>query len=369
MRFHPILSLLAASLVFCSSAAFTAPPAHAKVARSASTRAASSNSSISVSSSSGAKPRAVGGGLLGNLFPAGSSNSWTTCPASNKALPLSDSTFRPTNVLTSVPHRYANAPDGKRAIRAHYPKGSYTFGHQPQGGFSFYAPGPLSLKNAKEVTFGYSTFFPKGFNFQRGGKLPGLYGGNSESQALGCSGGRRDDACFSARLMWREGGNGEFYTYFPPSASDSANKKLCNVPPSSHCNSKYGASVGRGSFRFPTGRWITVTERVRLNDQGKSNGEIELFVDGKSVINVKGLVLRTSSAGKIRGIQMQTFFGGTLKFCCVEYYSYNSRSFCLFLHCDFRNVCYTVGSDTTFASPKNQDVYFSDFSVAIIKSF
>ncbi|KAJ2913637.1 hypothetical protein MD484_g6779, partial [Candolleomyces efflorescens] len=353
MRFYSLLALLVASLAFCSSAVLAAP-AKTKAPKSAPTRAVASKSPARPPSTSGTKaptsgtkaptsgtkaptsgtkaPGAVGG-LLGNLFPAGSSNSWTTCPASTKALPLSDSTFKPTNVLKSVPHRYADAPDGKRAVQAHYPKGSYTFKFKPQGGFSFYAPGPLNLENAKEVTFGYSTFFPKDFNFQLGGKLPGLYGGNSQKEAYGCSGGRRDDGCFSARLMWRSQGKGEFYTYFPPSAS--ANEKLCKVPPSSECNPTYGASVGRGSFSFATGRWTTVAERVKLNDVGKANGEIELFVDGKSVINVNGLVLRTSNAGKFRGIQMQTFFGG---------------------------------SKPQFASPKDQDAYFSDFSVAIIQS-
>ncbi|KAJ2911700.1 hypothetical protein MD484_g8714, partial [Candolleomyces efflorescens] len=298
-------------------------------AAGSSTRAASSSTAAPSASTGGAI-----GGLLGNLFPAGSRNSWTTSPSSPNALPLSDSTFRPTNVLRSVPHRYVNAPDGKAAVQAHYPRGSYTFGHNPQGGFSFYAPGPLNLQNAKEATFGYSVFFPEGFNFQLGGKLPGLYGGNSDAQAVGCSGGRRDDACFSARLMWRGQGRGEFYTYFPPGAA--ANQKLCNVAPSSHCNPTYGASVGTGSFSFATGRWTTVAERVKLNDIGQSNGEIELFVNGKSVINVSGLVLRTSNAGKFRGMQMQTFFGG---------------------------------SKPEFASPKDQDVYFSDFSVAITESF
>jgi hypothetical protein len=174
MRLHSVLSLLAACLAFSSSPVLAAPLARAAAAKSASTRAAASKSSTRAPSSSGAKAPGVIGGLLGNLFPAGSRNSWTTSPASTNALPLSDSTFKPTNVLKSVPHRYANAPDGKRGVQAHYPKGSYTFGHKPQGGFSFYAPGPLNLENAKEVTFGYSTFFPKGFNFQLGGKLPGL---------------------------------------------------------------------------------------------------------------------------------------------------------------------------------------------------
>jgi len=133
-------------------------------------------------------------------------------------------------------------------------------------------------------------------------------GGNSEAEAVSCSDGRRDDGCFSARLMWRSQGDGELYTYLPPSFDE--NKVVCNVKPESLCNSEYGASVGRKSFKFAAGKRTNISERVRLNDAGKANGELELFVDGESVINVQGLVIRDSGAGKMRGIQMQTFFGG-----------------------------------------------------------
>lgn len=108
--------------------------------------------------------------------------------------------------------------------------------------------------------------------------------------------------------MWRTEGAGELYTYLPPSFS--ANKAVCDVPPFSTCNDVYGASVARGSFDWATGQWTTISQRVRLNDVGEQNGELELFVGGKSVLNVDGLVLRSSDAGRIFGIQMQTFFGG-----------------------------------------------------------
>jgi hypothetical protein len=73
-------------------------------------------------------------------------------------------------------YAYGNAPDGRRAMKAFFPQGSYTFTHQPQGGFSFYAPGPadVDLTAAKEATFGYSVYFPNGFAFNKGGKLPGF---------------------------------------------------------------------------------------------------------------------------------------------------------------------------------------------------
>jgi hypothetical protein len=191
------------------------------------------------------------------------------------------------------------------------------------------------LTTAKEATLGYSVLFQDGFEFNLGGKLPGLCtsplfpihkkrgflnlippyftdGGDTDSGSISCSGGRRSDACFSARLMWRPEGAGELYTYLPPSSQ--ANTKVCAVPPLSDCNPTYGASVGRGSFSFTPGVRTTVAQRVRLNDIGQTNGELQLFVGGKSVIDVKGLVLRTSDQGRIRGIQMQTFFGGTYNF-------------------------------------------------------
>ena len=115
--------------------------------------------------------------------------------------------------------------------------------------------------------------------------------------------------------MWRTGGAGELYTYLPPSFS--ANQALCHVPPYSTGNPTYGTSVGRGSFLFQPGEWTTVTQRMRLNDAGQENGELELFVNGQSTINVSGLVLRSSEAGRIRGMQIQTFFGGAFYLLCL----------------------------------------------------
>ncbi|TFK16403.1 hypothetical protein FA15DRAFT_650902 [Coprinopsis marcescibilis] len=279
----------------------------------------------------------VSGSRINALFPVdGYTSFWSTCPEVPSHLGLSDRTLRPNHVLRNPTYSYQDAPDGTQSMKGHFPKDSYNFGNYPQGGFFFYAPGPASvdLRTAKEATFGYSVYFPEGFAFNMGGKLPRLYGGDSDDQAIGCSGGRRDTACFSVRLMWRTAGAGELYTYLPPGFS--ANDHLCTIPPFSECNPTYGASVGRGSFQFVTGGWTVVSERVRLNDPGTPNGEIELFVNGVSVINVGGLVLCDASGyGKFRGIQGQTFFGGSSK---------------------------------QWASPKDQGIYFADFSVSIIQT-
>jgi hypothetical protein len=150
--------------------------------------------------------------------------------------------------------------------------------------------------------------------------------------------------------MWRTGGKGEIYSYLPTGFDVNTDDHVCDVAPESDCNPTYGASVGRGAFTFPKGQWTTVSQRVKLNDVGETNGEMQLFVNGESVIDVKNIVLRNSDAGRHRGIQMQTFFG----WCSVWPWFHPSNHF-------------IGGSTAEWASPKDQNSYFSDFSVAIIE--
>ena len=50
-------------------------------------------------------------------------------------------------------------------------------------------------------------------------------------------------------------------------------KELLAVPPKSYGNHQFGFSVGRGAFVFSPGRWVTIAERVKLNDPGEENGD------------------------------------------------------------------------------------------------
>ncbi|KAI0291420.1 hypothetical protein BC826DRAFT_1186894 [Russula brevipes] len=280
-----------------------------------------------------------GGSSLADVFPVGRGvRSWTTIQGVDGAVPLSDETFRPIKNMNELSHKIVTSPgpNPKQALEASYAKGSWALNNGAPGGFSFYASGPadVDLTTAKEATFGYSVMFEQGMDWSLGGKLPGFYGGLNDLVAVECSGGRRDPSCWSARLMWRPEGQGEMYNYLPPNAT--ANRVQCNVPPFSTCNPTYGASVGRGSFSFEAGQWMTVTQRIRLNTPQKTDGELEIFVNGESKVQVSGLVFRSCDSNRIRGIQMQTFFGG---------HSYK------------------------WASPKDQTAYFSDFSVAIIEEF
>ena len=70
--------------------------------------------------------------------------------------------------------------------------------------------------------------------------------------------------------MHREDGSGEIYSYMPEFEKNA--EELLAVPPESYGNHKFGFSVGRGAFVFPRGQWVTVAERVKLNDPGEENG-------------------------------------------------------------------------------------------------
>ncbi|KIM87375.1 polysaccharide lyase family 14 protein [Piloderma croceum F 1598] len=296
-----------------------------------------SKSSAKPESKSNSTTLSTGTKLLSAVFPIGvktGSEGWTTVQGAQAALPLSDATLRPTKDLTALPHPYVSAPDGTKAMEATYAKGSWTFGSSggsKKGGFSFYAPGPahVDLTLAKEATFGYSVMFADNFEWNLGGKMPShfqsTYGGDSAEVATSCSGGRRANDCWSARFMWRQKA--------PPSYS--ANKKICNIKPLSECNPTYGASVARGSYNFKVGGWNQISQRVKLNDPGQENGEIQVWSNGESVINLSGLVLRDSDKGRIWGAQMQTFFGGHTE---------------------------------EYASPTNTKAWFADFSMAITQN-
>lgn len=161
----------------------------------------------------------------------------------------------------------------------------------------------VKLKSpSTKCTLSYEVFFPSGFNFVRGGKLPGL------CSAKAVSGGNKQDADFSMRLMWRPGGNGEVYAYVPPKRQNNDYRKSCT-----ECNPQYGDSIGRGSFRFQTGKWNKIELTVALNDIGKANGKVELSHNGKKVIDVRCITYRAHADTKISFCMFSTFFGGSTK--------------------------------------------------------
>ncbi|NEQ99243.1 MAG: hypothetical protein F6K30_21420 [Cyanothece sp. SIO2G6] len=175
-------------------------------------------------------------------------------------------------------------------LRVHYPKGSATPSVSrkegvPIGGGQFYADLGIEPKDALRMS--YSLRFSEDFDFVKGGKLPGLFGGE------GASGGNIPDGTdgFSTRMMWRQDGQGEVYAYLPTSKN-------------------YGTSIGRGAWTFTPGQWHDIEQEVILNQPGKSDGQIRVWFDNKLVLEESGLKFRTTDELKLDGIFFSTFFGG-----------------------------------------------------------
>lgn len=184
--------------------------------------------------------------------------------------------------------------EGKRILRVVYPEGtsspSDTRESGERGGGGFYTA-PDILGGSEHACLRYRVRFPDTFDFVKGGKLPGIYGGEAPSgghQAAGDNG-------FSMRLMWREGGQGELYAYVVKPQSDSG----------------YGASLGRGSWHFSRGEWMALEMELVLNTPGLADGAVRLWVNDEPVFEREGVIYRDTPRVTIDGLMFSTFFGGT----------------------------------------------------------
>ena len=152
------------------------------------------------------------------------------------------------------------------------------------GGGQFYQDlgkiGRGDLEKATTLHLQYQVRFPTNFDFGRGGKLPGLYGGDPGS----ASGGRHGNA-WSTRFMFRNGSKGEVYVYTP--SGDG-----------------YGKDIGLGSWNFAAdGKPHTIQQSVN-----RSTGRITVWYDNKQVLATNAVP--GISGIPFNGVFFSTFFGG-----------------------------------------------------------
>jgi hypothetical protein len=203
-----------------------------------------------------------------------------------------------------------------KVLRVRYPAGSASpavsrKNRLPLGGAQFYAD--LGISPKKSLRLSYYLRFSENFDFVKGGKLPGLFGG------AGNSGGEIPNGSdgFSTRFMWRRKGGGEVYAYLPNST-------------------EYGTSIGRGNWQFQRGKWHHLEQVLVLNQPNQNNGKVEVWLDGKQVLNQEKLTFRTTDKLKIEGIFFSTFFGG---------------------------------GDSSWATPKDVYIDFANFSISEVNKF
>jgi len=175
---------------------------------------------------------------------------------------------------------------------------------------------PRGFESSSSVTLEYDLFIPSDFDWVKGGKI-GL--GVNIGQGTGGKDWERDDASY--RLMWRRGGQLIGYLYLPENMGKYEPENL-TCPLLKSQPSEFIEAIGRRApkagldvFRFTKqklwlkrGKWNTIRMHAKLNDVGKTNGELELALNGEKL----STSLRWTGSAKDRfdQLQMPCWFGG-----------------------------------------------------------
>jgi len=250
--------------------------------------------------------------LVLNLTNHGSSSGGGGTVGGGKAIPIESYPFE----KNSAPwysfdggDPAISAKDGTLKIHL---KGNAT-GASSGGGFK---ANPYKAFPATAVRFGYNVYFPSGFDWRKGGKLPGVCFGTGTNCATG-SEWSRDAGSF--RLMWREDGQAIGYAYLAitDKGSDAGNKAMKDQGPSFQKSvrlnqtNKSGLDIWHKNgtrLSFTTG-WNRVDMYLVMNSPDSKNGEIHLTVNGKQNV-VKDARMRVSDKVKFNSVNIVAFRGG-----------------------------------------------------------
>jgi hypothetical protein len=155
----------------------------------------------------------------------------------------------------------------------------------------------MPIRKADRAELAYTVGFSEGFDWVKGGKLPGLSGGPESVTGGNPADGRNG---FSARLMWRADGRGEAYVYHM------------------HQPGRYGESFPfPPDFRFPDSGEVRVRLRVGLNTPGRRDGTLDVWVrpvdsDAEAhVLSRSDMEWRSGPDLAIDSLLFQAFHGGS----------------------------------------------------------
>ncbi len=151
----------------------------------------------------------------------------------------------------------------------------------------------IPIVPADEYFFSYRVKFEDGFDFAKGGKLPGLAGGAANS------GGHIPNGTdgWSARMMFWESGKLSFYIYFPEQSSQWGERL--------YLKNEMGDTI-----RIRPGRWHTITQHLVMNTPGMKNGIMEAWFDGQASFFSDTILFRKNENLKIDQVFQCVFLGG-----------------------------------------------------------
>jgi hypothetical protein len=188
---------------------------------------------------------------------------------------------------------------GEDVIRCWYSRNSGTSRNPGVGGFSFEAT-PSNM-NRDAIVFSWEVYYPRGFQFARGGKFGGVHVGYGAA-----SGGNFSTTGASNRVMWQTDGGIIAYVY-PPSGLW---QKVPGLDSKGYGTGFFNRELARS---LKTDSWNKIELGTKLNTfkngAPQADGETSVTVNGKRMVQT-GINWRRSEDLKISAFDMGTFFGG-----------------------------------------------------------
>ncbi len=171
----------------------------------------------------------------------------------------------------------------------------------------------------------YRIKFGEGFDFVRGGKLPGLAGGAANT------GGNTPNGSdgFTTRMHWRTDGSAGSRT---SPARANINQYIYHPDQPTQFGEDFRWDDSGTWKVFESDRWYHVEHRLEMNTPGEHDGKFIAWLDGEKVLDVDDLRFRDSERLGIDKFYFSTFFGG---------------------------------SGTQWATSKDEVVFFDDFKITV----
>ena len=203
---------------------------------------------------------------------------------------------------------YDYGTDGRTKIRDRRLQVTYPAGVIKKPGGIRYNVG---VTPRKEYVLQYKVKFEGGFDWRKGGKLPGLGGTNGTPRSgeprgyptTGCD--PMDGNGWSARLMWKSGGKIIAYVYYqnkPPTYNDG-NPNLC------------GDNMAATPFYAQTDTYYVIQVRVKMNTGTHKNGSLLVRIKEDGTSNWETLADRNDirwmdSGHRINELLFHSWYGG-----------------------------------------------------------
>ncbi|MBK9080350.1 MAG: hypothetical protein IPL91_15240 [Hyphomicrobium sp.] len=137
---------------------------------------------------------------------------------------------------------------------------------------------PQGLEKGTSACLSYSVFLPDGFGFNEPGHMPGLYGASDVTQIDELA----PSDSFAVRVGWGQAGDSGLDVRIPDSSG-------------------YWETPPRKAI-WPTGRWVSVEQEIKLNTPDQADGYVRLWIDGALTINRGSIILRKSAQSGLSGV-------------------------------------------------------------------